>query len=85
MRAQGQHCCGPGLSPAGFQRPGAPARVCRTCPGLPSFKIKGPEPASIQHRNFFRAYLNAAKVFSKFIFGSLDPFIASGRGGFMET
>jgi len=80
MRAQRQHCCGPRLSPTGFQGPGAPARVCRTCPRLPSFKIKSPEPGPIQHRNFFRAYL-----FSKFIFSGLDPFIASGRGGFMKT
>src|ERR1035441_1621062 len=83
LLAQGQHGGGPGLAPAAFDGPGAPADVRRAGPGFPTAVVEGAEPGAVEVRQLLGADLNAAEILGELILGALQLEIAGSADGFM--
>src|ERR1035441_1064868 len=84
LPAQAQDCGGPGLAPAAFDGPGAPADVRRAGPGFPTAVVEGTEPGAVEAGQLLGAGLNAAQILGELVFGALQLGIAGGANGFMQ-
>src|SRR5438132_14406298 len=82
---QCEHGRGPGLAPAGFERPCAPADVGGTGPRFPELVIEGAEPRAVQIGELLRSGLDSAEKLDKLVFSALQIRITRRTHRFVET